>query len=165
MKTSFTALLIKIILVGILLTGFILFWTSLQSFDPLATLLNRFPSDGNFEAFTVTLYQRLRIPIMFIGISFTALASFLLIQSEKTEAWLRKFLSESKRLFTLLKEDTVTFGRDIKTSIVHQGWLINSALAGIIFVALVMRLRNLNIPLGLDGGPGLLSWRKAMKPK
>jgi len=150
MKTSFTALLIKIILVGILLTGFILFWASLQSYDALATLLNRLASDGNFESFTGTIYQRLRFPFVFTGISLMALSGFLLIQWKKTEAWLHKFPPESKRFFTLLREDTVTFGRDVQTSIVHQGWLTNSVLSGVIFVALVMRLKNLNLPLGHD---------------
>ena len=150
MKTSFTALLIKIILVGVLITGLILFWASLQSYDTLTTLLNQLASDGNFESFTGTLYQRLKLPFVFVGISLIALAGFLLIQWKKTEAWIQKFPSESKRFFALLREDTVTFVQDTKASIVNQGWLTNSALAGIVFVALILRLKNLNLPLSHD---------------
>jgi len=150
MKTSFTVLLLKIILVGILLTGLFLLWTSLQSYDTLATLLNRLASDGNFEVFTTTLYQRFRIPVAFVGIVLAVLMGFLLAQWKRTDVWIHKFPSESKRFFTLLREDTLAFGQEVRTSIVQQGWLTNSMLAGIIFVALVMRLKNLNIPLGHD---------------
>jgi uncharacterized membrane protein len=150
MKTSFTALLIKIILVGILLTGLILLLASLQPYDTLATLLNRLASDGNLESFTGTLYQRLRIPIVVIGISLMTLSGFLLIQWKKTETGIRKLPSESKRFLGLFKDDMVTYGKDIKASIVHQGWLTNSVLAGVIFAALVMRLKSLNLPLGHD---------------
>jgi hypothetical protein len=150
MKTTFTALLIKIILGGILITGLFLLWVSLQSYDNLATFLNRLASDGNFESFTVTLYQRLRIPIVFASTSLMALAGFLLFQWKKTKAWIQKFPSESKRFFALLREDTVTFGQAVKSSIVNQGWLTNGVLAGTILVALIIRLKNLNIPLGHD---------------
>lgn len=135
---------------GILIAGIFLLLISLQSYDNLAPLFNRLATDGNFESFTGTLYQRLRIPSVLAGISLMVLAGFLLIQWKKTETWIHKLPSESKRFFGLLKDDTVTFGEDIKASIVHQGWLVNSVLAGVIFVALIIRLKNLNIPLGHD---------------
>ena len=85
MKTRFSSLLIKTILVGILIAGIFLLLISLQSYDNLAPLFNRLATDGNFESFTGTLYQRLRIPSVLAGISLMVLAGFLLIQWKKTE--------------------------------------------------------------------------------
>ena len=40
--------------------------------------------------------------------------------------------------------------RDVKTGLVSQGWQVNLALIGMMFVATIVRLANLNIPFGHD---------------
>jgi len=150
MKSRFTSLLIKIILIGALLIGILLVWASLQSFETLASLLNRLASDGELESFTEFLYQLLRVLFALVGFAMVILSGFLLFQWRKTESWIQRFPTQFKCFFSRLLEDTVTFWKDIKASIINQGWLINSALAGVIFVALVLRLNNLNLPLGHD---------------
>ena len=151
MKTRFALLLVKTILAGALLIGLILVWASLQSFESLASLVNRLASDGELEAFTVSIYQHLKLPFALVGIFLVALASFLLIQwGKKTAVWIRQFPVHSKRFFVLFAEDTTLFGKDVKASILNQGWLVNSVLMGIIFVAFVLRLSNINLPLGHD---------------
>ena len=87
MKTRFALLLVKTILAGALLIGLILVWASLQSFESLASLVNRLASDGELEAFTVSIYQHLKLPFALVGIFLVALASFLLIQWWKKTAW------------------------------------------------------------------------------
>jgi len=150
MKSRFTSSLIKIILVGVLLAGLTLFWASLQPYENLTSWFNRLAPDGGLESFTVSFYERLRIPFVLVSIFLVTLTVFLLIQWRKMEAWLQRFPSQSKHFYTSLREDTVTFGKDVKASITDQGWLTNLVLAGVIFVALVLRLKNLNLPLGHD---------------
>ncbi|MGB7874587.1 MAG: glycosyltransferase family 39 protein [Anaerolineales bacterium] len=150
MKKRFFSFLIKVVLVGFLLTGLLLVWSSLQSYESLASLLNHLASDGELESFTVFLYHLLRMPFVLGGIVMAALSGFLLLQLRKTEVWIRRFPARAKRFFALLREDAVIYWKDLKASIANQGWLINSFLAGVIFVALVLRLKNLNLPLGHD---------------
>ncbi len=50
----------------------------------------------------------------------------------------------------MLGKDARSFVQDARTAIVAQGWPTIAALCGIMFVASVMRLDNLDIPLGHD---------------
>ena len=50
----------------------------------------------------------------------------------------------------MLCKDAQSFVQDARTAIVAQGWLTIAALCGIMFVASVVRLENLDIPLGHD---------------
>ena len=147
MKNRFTSSLIKTILAGVFVTGFFMVLVSLQSFESLASLLNRLASDGELESFTLFLYKAFRVPFALIGVALMALTGFLLFQWKKTETWLHRFPTQSKRFFAHFWGDTVAFGKDAKAAVVSQGWLNNSILAGAMFVAIVLRLKNLDIQL------------------
>jgi len=150
MKIKFTFLLIQIMLVSLLLTGLFLVWGSLQSFEVLASLLNRLASDGELESFTLSIYQALRIPITLVGTGFVVLTGFLLLQWRKTESWIRGIPTQSTRFFSLLRKDAQIFVKDAKTAIANQGWLTNSVITGVTIVAIILRLETLDIPLTHD---------------
>lgn len=150
MKSQFASFLIKIILVGILFIGLALVLASFQTYESLASLLNRLATDGELESFTVFLYQLIRLPFALVGMALVAISGFSLLRWKKTKLWLDRFPTLSKRFFILLQKDAGIFGKDTRTAIDNQGWLINSVLIGVTIVAIVLRLYNLNIPLGHD---------------
>jgi uncharacterized membrane protein len=150
MKRKLFFILLQIILVGILLVGLLLIWASFQSFATLASLLNQLASDNEFESFNVFLYQTLKLPFALMGAVLTSLAGFMLLRWGKTKLWLQEFPANARRFFLMLGEDARSFVQDSGTAIVAQGWLTIAALCGIMFVASVIRLANLDIPLGHD---------------
>jgi len=150
MKSRLIFLLIKIFLAGALLIGLILVWAFLQSFETLTLIFNQLASDGELESFTIFLYHLLRIPFVLVGFFLVILASFLLLRWKKTEIWIHEFPSRTRSFFMQFRGDVVIFWKDVKVTIIDQGWLTNSVLIGLMFIALVLRLNNLDLPLGHD---------------
>jgi len=150
MKRKITFLLLQIILAGSLFVGLLLVWASLQTYETLALLFNKLASDGELETFTVFLYQILRLPIALVGTCLAILAGFLLVRWKKTELWIQVFPGQVKYFFKMLRKDTQNLVNDVKTAFVSQGWINNAILFGLMFVALVIRLGNLDIPLSHD---------------
>jgi 4-amino-4-deoxy-L-arabinose transferase-like glycosyltransferase len=150
MKNKPVFLIIQILLVFLLLVGIFLIWGSLQSFETLATLFNQLASDGELESFTESLYQTLSILFALGGIFLVVFNGFLLARWGKTKSWFQGLPTRSRQFFSLLQNDTLIFLKDVKATIANQGWVINSALVGGMFIAMIVRLKNLDIPLGHD---------------
>jgi hypothetical protein len=150
MKRKLSTSLLQIILTGTLLVGLLLFWASFQSFETLASLLNKLASDGELETFTLSLYQTLKLPFAGIGFILSIASGTMLFHWEKTKSWLQTFPAQAKHFFSMLVKDSLSFVKDAKAGIASQGRFINMALLAGMFVALVLRLANLNIPLGHD---------------
>ena len=150
MKQKLFFILLQIILAGILLIGLLLIWASFQPFATLASLLNHLASDGEFESFNVFIYQTLKFPFALMGAVLASLAGVMLLRWGKTKLWLQEFPANARRFFLMLGKDAQSFVQDARTAIVAQGWLTIAALCGIMFVASVVRLENLDIPLGHD---------------
>jgi hypothetical protein len=150
MKQKIVFVLLQIILAGLLLVGLLLIWASLQSYPTLASLLNPLAADGKLEAFSPFLYKTLKLPFTLIGATLAALAGIMLVRWKKTKAWIQGSPTWAKQFLTVLGKDTQGFVQDAKNGITKQGWPTIAALFGLMFVALVLRLKNLNIPLGHD---------------
>ena len=150
MKSKLFFILLQIILAVILLVGLLLIWASFQSFATLASLLNQLASDNEFESFNVFIYQTLKIPFILVGAVLVVLIGFMLLRWGKTKLWLQEFPANARRFFLTLGKDARSFVRDTRTALVAQGWPTIAALCGIMFVASVVRLENLDIPLGHD---------------
>ena len=66
MKRKLFFIFLQIILVGVLLLGLLLIWVSFQSFENLASLLNRLASDGKLESFTLSSpFMKIAMPMLF----------------------------------------------------------------------------------------------------
>ncbi len=143
-------LLIQIILAGIFLTGLFLIWASLQSFEILASLVNHLASDGEFESFTIFIYQILKVPFAVVGAGLVLFTGFMLLRWRNTETWIQRFPTQAKRFLSMLWRDSQSFINDTKSAFVSQGWLTTVVLFGVMFVAVVVRLKNLNFPLSHD---------------
>ena len=150
MKNKISFFVVQIFLVSFFLAGIFLILASLQSYETLASLFNRFASDGELESFTGSLYQILRMPFALGGVFFSVLTGFLLFRWKRTKSWIQEFPTQSRQFFSLLRNDTSIFLKDVKTTIANQGWVINAVLVVGMFVAAIMRIKNLDIPLGHD---------------
>lgn len=150
MKRKFLFIFLQIILICILLVGLLLIWASFQPFENLASLLNKLAPDGEFESFNLFIYQTLKLPFSLMGAALAGLTGFMLLRWEKTKLWLQGFPANTRRFFVMLGKDAHSFVQDASTAIVAQGWLTIAVLCGIMFVASIVRLENLDIPLGHD---------------
>jgi hypothetical protein len=150
MKRKLFFILSKITLVGILLVGLLLIWASFQSFESLSFLLNHLASDGNFESFTLSIYQTLKLPLALGGAVLACLAGFILLSWEKTKSWIQGFPTQAKSFITMLGEDTRSFIEDARRAMKSLGWGGIAILGGLMLIALVMRLGNLDLPLSHD---------------
>jgi len=150
MKRNFIFILLQITFISILLIGLLLVWAALESYTTLAFLLNHLASDGELESFNVFLYRTLRLPIGLIGLTVTIVIGVLLVHWEKTKSQIKTLPTQTKRFFLTLGQDSQSFIRDVKSEITSQGRLVNLALLGMMIVAAILRLANLNIPFGHD---------------
>ena len=150
MIRKFFYLLIQAILVSALLVGLLLVWFSFQSFESMKSLLNHLASDGEFELFTLALYQILRIPFSLVGIILVVVTGIMLYRWKKTETWLQGFLAHVGRFFQMLRQDAHSFFDDARREINSHGWVGIASLVGLTLAALVIRLANLDIPLSHD---------------
>ena len=150
MKSNLFFLVLKIIIAALLLLSVFLIWGSFQSFETLASLLNNLAPDGELESFDLFLFQTLKLPLMVIGVALALASGTMLSRWEKTRTYIQTIPIRAKGFLRLLARDTGTFARDLKVSITSQGWQTNTVLLGVFFVALVLRVANLNIPLGHD---------------
>lgn len=148
-RTPLTAAL-QTVLVTILLVGLLLVIASFQSYESLASLLNQLATDGKFESFDLGLYQTLKLPFAGVGTVLIITSGLMLYRWEKTKIWTRSLTVNGLYFFSMLGKDSQSFIRDTKTGLVNQGWLANVAIVGTTLVAILIRLNNLNIPLGHD---------------
>lgn len=142
--------LLQIFLVVTLLIGLLFVLVSFQSFESLASFFNKLATDGELESFNLSLYQTLKIPLAVIGTVLIIASGITLFQWKKTKSWIQAYPTQTKSFSSMLGRDSQSFVRETKTALVNQGWLANVILLGSMFVALVIRLNNLNIPLGHD---------------
>ncbi len=150
MKRKRAFILLGFILLGTLFVGLLLVWASFQSFETLASLLNQLASDGELESFNPFLYQTLRLPFALLGFALIIIPGTMLLRWKKTKSWIQTFPARAKYFFSRLREDWHRFGRDAKAGAASQGRLINLGLLGTMFVAALLRLSNLNIPMEHD---------------
>lgn len=150
MKTKFAFLLVRIVLVALLLTGLFLLWASLQSHETLASYLDQLAADGKLESFTISIYQTLKTPFAVVGTGLMLLTGFSLLRWENTRAWIHRFPTQARHFSSMVRKDAQHFANDVKAALVSQGRLATVALSGTIFTALVIRLANLDTPLGHD---------------
>jgi len=150
MKRNPFYIFLRLIVVGVLFAGLALVWASLQSYESLASLLNRLASDGKLEAFNGSLYQTLQMPLALVGISLIVLGGSILFRWDQTKGWLEGLPAHVRNFFNLLRQDTRSFLEDARNAIKELGWGGIAILAGLMLVALVMRLGNLDLPLGHD---------------
>jgi 4-amino-4-deoxy-L-arabinose transferase-like glycosyltransferase len=150
MKHKLLFLLVRIIAVGALLVGLLLLWASFQSFEVLASVLNKLASDGELESFTLSLYQTLKLPLGLTGAGLIILAGLILLRWNQTKRWLLEFPARAGNFFSLLRLDTQSFLEDARNAIKSQGWGGFTVLVVLTLVALVMRLGNLDLALGHD---------------
>lgn len=143
-------ILIQIFLAGMLLIGLLLIWASFQSFETLASLFNQLAADGELKSFNLFLYRTLRLPVVLIGFALVIASVTMLFRWEKKKSWLQTFPTRAKHFYSILGKDTQSFLKDARVGIAGQGRLANVALPGIALVAAIVRLANLNIPLGHD---------------
>jgi hypothetical protein len=150
MKRKLFFILIQMTLVGILLVGLSLIWASFQSFESISSLLNRLASDGKLESFTLSIYQTLKLPVALGGIVLASLSGFMLLRWEKTKSWIQGLPAQANSFLAMLGKDTHSFVEDARGEMKSLGWGGIVILAGLMLIALVMRLGNLNLPLGHD---------------
>ena len=150
MKKVFPHLLTTILLVNILLFGVILVLASFQPFENLSSLLDHFAADGRLEAFSMAIYQTLRIPFLLAGICLALISGFILNQWEKASGRIQKIPANSRLFLKMFREDTKSFTADAKVAIIGDGWPEIAILLGIMLAALIVRLANIDIPLTHD---------------
>ena len=140
----------QIFFVGILLGGLFSILVSLQSFDTLASMLDTFAPDGDFEAFSLKVYQTLKIPLAVLGVGMATLAAFVFFQWQRTVLWLQTLPAWTRHFLSMLRKDMYSFGREAKAVFLNLGRLDLVVLFGGMFVAVVFRLENLHITLTHD---------------
>jgi hypothetical protein len=150
MKQKLLVPLLITILVVALLVGLLLLWASLQPFETLASMFDHLASDGELESFTLSLYQTLKLPCMMIGLFLAIVSATMLLQWEKTKSWMQGFPVQTKYFLSLFGKDSQSFVKDAWSGIASQGRLTTITLLGTMFLAVVLRLANLNTPLGHD---------------
>jgi Dolichyl-phosphate-mannose-protein mannosyltransferase len=143
-------ILIQIFLAGMLFVGLTLVWASFQSFEALASLLNQLATDGELKSFNLSLYRTLRLPFALTGLALVIASGTMLFRWEKTKSWMQTFPTRAKHFFSILGKDAQSFLKDFRVDIAGEGRLANIALLGVALVAAIVRLANLNIPLGHD---------------
>jgi hypothetical protein len=141
---------LRIIVVIVLFTGLVLVWASFQSYESLASLLNILASDGRLEAFNGSLYQTLKIPLALVGTVLIILAGLILFRWDQIRGWLEGIPAHVRKFSNLLRQDARSFFEDARYTLKKLGWNGIAILAGLMLVALVMRLGNLDLPLGHD---------------
>jgi hypothetical protein len=150
MKRKLFFILLQIFLVGILLVGVLLIWASFQPFENLASLLNKLASDGKFESFTLSIYQTLKLPLAVGGIVLASLAGFMLLRWGKIKSRIQELPAQMKSFLAMLGKDTHSFIEDARSAMESLGWSGIAILGGLMLIALVMRLGNLDLPLSHD---------------
>lgn len=150
MRQKFFFPFLRTILVGVLLIGLLLVWASFQSFETLSSLFNHLASDGELESFNRSLHRTLKLPFVALGTALTAITGFALIRWEKTKSWIQMFPARAKHFFSMLGTDLQSFVKDMWAGMTGQGPLVNLGLLAAMFIAAVIRLANLHIPLGHD---------------
>jgi len=150
MKNKLFFLILKVGIAGLLLIGGFLIWASFQSFETLASLLNQLASDGQLESFTPSIYKAIKLPLGLVGIFLVIAAGLVLFRWDKVKAWLQGLPHQVRRFLNLLRQDTKDFFEDARMAIknLQPGGI--AALIGLMLVALVMRLVNLDLPLSHD---------------
>ncbi|NWG08296.1 MAG: glycosyltransferase family 39 protein [Chloroflexi bacterium] len=141
---------LRVLFGGVFFFGILLVWTSFQSYETIASLLNKFADDGSFESFTLARFQALKIPLLFVGLLFSVIATLALAWWRKTQEYLDRLFKQAWEFNNLFLQDARTFFRDIRDAFVRLGRLDAIILTGLMAAAAAIRLAELNIPLIAD---------------
>jgi hypothetical protein len=150
MKRQLFFLFFQIFVINALLAGLLLLLVSFQPFETLAALFNKLASDGQFETFNLSIYQALKLPLALAGIALALVAGFILFRWDRTKQWLLASPGKIRIFLSLLGRDTRSFFEDAGNVMDDLGRGGSAALVSLMLVALILRLGNLDLPLGHD---------------
>ena len=150
MKKKNVISVLRILFYGLVFGGVLLIIISLQSFDVVAAWFNRLSGDGQFESFTLDLFQALRIPLGLVGLFVALFFGLTLFRWEQTQGYIDRFFTRSGDFGILFRQDARTFFKDIHDRLIQQKRMDVILLGGLIVAALVVRLSQFNAPLLAD---------------
>jgi hypothetical protein len=135
---------------GFTILGLLMIVVSLQSFETVAAWLNRFSGDGQFELFTRSRFQMIRILLGGIGLFLTLHAGFAIARWDKTQKYLNSFFTQIKDFVRSFGQDAQTFMQGARDMFFRLPRLDALLLSGSIIAAIIIRLYQVYAPLIAD---------------